>query len=186
MPGGTLGGVELKSREGKRGGAGMIFYNDEGDECGGFILAGKTIDGKPAARVGISFDHYRQNEAITVSHSERNGERQSALEVLDQPMTQFSAAFVREMEDIETRVKDGPEKIEAQKKLAAKYADQLGWTPRVFVGRSQKDGAAVILKDDKARPRIRLAVDPSNVPTLQFLDENGKVIYSLPNTSTAK
>jgi hypothetical protein len=34
--------------------------------------------------------------------------------------------------------------------------------------------------DAQSRPRIRMVVDASNIPSLQFLDEHGKVTQSLP------
>ena len=55
MPGGTIAGVDLKYRDGKRDGAGMIFFNDEGDEDGGLVYQGKISRRQarsPAARSG--------------------------------------------------------------------------------------------------------------------------------------
>jgi hypothetical protein len=53
----------------------------------------------------------------------------------------------------------------------------------VFVGRGTKNEAVVSLSDTKGKPRILLSVDGANVASLQFLDENGKVIYQLPADS---
>jgi hypothetical protein len=78
-------------------------------------------------------------------------------------------------------MKDGPEKIAAMKKLRDDHQSELGWTPRVFVGRTKADDAALILKDTKGKPRIRIAVDNANVPSLQFLDENGNVTNEFPH-----
>jgi len=44
----------------------------------------------------------------------------------------------------------------------------------------------VLLMDTKGKARVRLAVDSANNASLQFLDANGKVVYRLPNDSTAK
>ncbi len=179
-PGGTVSGVELKSREGKRIGAGLIFFNDEGDECGALVYSGKTVDGKTAALGTIRFDHYRQNEAVGITYGEDGRGRKSGLEVWDQPSIPISAEFGRQFEEIQHTMKDGPEKNEALKKLRTQHQDEFGWTDRVFVGRTPKNEAAVLLMDTKGRPRIRMAVDNSNAASLQFLDENGKVVHSLP------
>jgi hypothetical protein len=40
--------------------------------------------------------------------------------------------------------------------------------------------------DTESRPRIRMEVDASNAPFLEFLDEHGKVTYSLPGPSSSK
>lgn len=180
FPGGSMSGVELKSRESKRG-AGLLFFNDDGDEDGGLVYSGKTVDGKIDAGGTLRFDHYKQQEAIGITYSQNGQEKESALQVWDQPNAPITAESMREYESIQP-MKDGPEKTEALKKLRTKYASELGgFTERVFVGRTPKDEAAVLLMDTKGKPRIRMAVNASNVASLQFLDENGKVVFSLPN-----
>jgi hypothetical protein len=179
FPGGTVQGVELKSRKGTRG-AGLLFYNDDGNEDGGLVYGGKTTDGKPDAFGTIRFDHYKQNEAIGMSYSENDGKRQSGFEVWDQSAIPISREFAEQYESIGL-MKDGPEKDEAMKKLRNAHQSELGWTPRVFVGRTKEDDAALILTDTKGKPRIRIAVDNANIPSLQFLDENGKVTTELPH-----
>jgi hypothetical protein len=178
FPGGTVEGVELKSRVGTRG-AGLLFYNDDGNEDGGLVYGGKTTDGKPEAFGTIRFDHYKQNEAIGMSYSEDHGKRESGLEVWDQSAVPISHAFAEQYESIGL-MKDGPEKDAAMKKLKDAHQSEFAWTPRVFVGRTKADDAALILKDTKGKPRIRIAVDNANVPSLQFLDENGKVTAEFP------
>jgi hypothetical protein len=178
FPGGTVEGVELKSRVGTRG-AGLLFYNDDGNEDGGLVYGGKTTDGKPDAFGTLRFDHYKQNEAIGMSYSENDGKRESGFEVWDQSAIPLSREFAEQYEKIGL-MKDGPEKVEAMKKLRNEHQSELGWTPRVFVGRTKADDAALILKDTKGKPRIRIAVDNANVPSLQFLDENGKMTAEFP------
>jgi hypothetical protein len=180
-PGPTIGGLYMKSREGKRG-AGFIFFNDDGDECGGLTWTGKKVDGKAAASSGLMFDQYESDQTVGLTYSQRGEERASGLQVWERSLTPI-ADFARQVNDIEL-MKDGPEKTEAMKKLREKaVAEGLGGTQRVFVGRTPKNDAAVLLMDTKGKPRIRMAVDSSNAASLQFLDENGKVVFSLPNAT---
>lgn len=186
MPGGQMAGVELTARYGNRvmsnngpAIAGLIFFNDDGDECGGLVYGSKIVDGKPKAIVRLSFDHYRQNEAIDIVHGEDGGMGRSGLEVVDtgSPVTaddvqQFNAILL---------MKDGPEKDAATRKFGSEHAGEFKYAPRLFVGRlPENDASAVILMDKESRPRIRMVVDASGGPALQFLDERGKVTYSLP------
>jgi hypothetical protein len=183
MPGGTVAGVDLKFRDGKRGGAGMIFFNDEGDEDGGFTWHGKSTDGKHVADGTIRFDNYRQNEAIGMSHSQEGDVKESALEVWDSPNTPISAEFARQYATVES-MPDGPDKLAARKTLVQQHATEVGkLTRRVFVGRTRQDDAAVLLMDRNGKPRIRMAVDSTNTPSLEFLDDSGKVVYSVPKAS---
>jgi hypothetical protein len=180
MPGGTVAGVDLTFRDGKRGGAGMIFFNDEGDEDGGLTWQGKATDGTHIAESTIRFDNYRQNEAIGMSHSQEGDTKESALEVWDSPNTPLSAEFARQYVKVAS-MPDGPDKKAALKAMLEQYKSETGQlTRRVFVGRTKKDDAAVLLMDRNGKPRIKMAVDSTNTPSLEFLDESGKVVYSLP------
>ena len=181
MPGGTVAGVDLKYRDGKRGGAGMIFFNDEGDEDGGLTWEGKATDSTHIASSTIRFDNYRQNEAIGMSHSQKGNLKESALEVWDSPNAPISADFAREYASVGARA-DGPDKTAAMKSLIQRHATEVGQlTRRVFVGRTKDDDAAVLLMDRNGKPRMRMAVDTANNASLQLLDENGKVVSKWPN-----
>lgn len=189
MPGGQLAGVDLTARYGNRvmsnngpAAAGLTFFNDDGDEIGGLVYGSKIVDGKAKTVVRLSFDHYRQNEAIDIVHGEEGGISRSGLEVEDvgSPMT---ADSVRQMNNI-LLMKDGPEKDAAMKKYGSEHAAELKYAPRLFVGRlPDDDSSAVVLMDPQSRPRIRMEVNASGAPSLQFLDAGGKVTYSLPGSS---
>jgi len=186
MPGGQMAGVDLTARYGNRvmsndgpATAGLVFFNDDGDECGGLVYGSKMVDGKPKAVVRLSFDHYRQNEAIDIVHVEEHGMSRSGLEVVDTGGL-LTADEVRRVNAM-LLMKDGPAKDAAMKKYGNEHAAELKYAPRLFVGRlPENNAAAVVLMDTESRPRIRMEVDGSNAPSLQFLDEHGKVTYSLP------
>lgn len=56
-------------------------------------------------------------------------------------------------------------------------------TKRVFVGKTRGKSSAVILADAQGRPKIMMLVDPEGRPVLNFLDDNGNVVQSLPESS---
>lgn len=177
-PGPVVGGFYMKSREGKRG-AGMIFFNDKGNECGGMTWRGKDSDGKIDASAGLLFDQFDQDQTVGVTYSQSNDQRASGLHVWQRSLTPITD-FARQVNEIEL-MKDGPEKAEAMNKLREKAAaGGQGGAERIFVGRSTKDEALVRLADTKGKPRIVLSVDGANIARLEFLDENGKVTYSMP------
>ncbi|MNE91398.1 hypothetical protein D3C80_1890050 [compost metagenome] len=51
---------------------------------------------------------------------------------------------------------------------------------RVFVGKDVNKTAMVLLADRMGKPRLQMMVDSNGTAKLNFLDENGKVTYSLP------
>lgn len=180
-PGPTIGGLYMKSREGKRG-AGMIFFNDKGDECGGMTWESREQQGHIQADSGLMFDQYNQDQTVGIIYSQTNAERSAGLRVWERPLTPI-ADFASRVNEVEL-MKEGPERTEAMKKLREAAAAQgLGGAQRVFVGRTEKNESMVSLADAKGKQRIVMSVDAANVATLRFLDEDGKVIFSLPDDS---
>jgi len=176
-PGPIIGGLYMKAREGTR--PGMIFFNDKGDECGGMTWESLEKDGAISAHAGLMFDQYNQDQTVGLTYSQKNDVRSSGLRVWERPLVPL-ADFAKRLNEVES-MKDGPEKEAAAKKLRQQALESsLSGVARVFVGRGTENEAVVSLADTKGKPRILLSVDGADVPSLQFLDENGKVVYSLP------
>jgi hypothetical protein len=170
----------IRSGEAQRG-AGMIYFNDEGTEMGGFVWSGrKTEDGGHRAQGLLTFDQYNQNEAIALSYSDRSGKRSAGLAVEDQPSTSIQP--VADGLLAIQQLPDGEEKTRRLKEFqeTVKREGQVGGATRFFAGRDQSNAATVVLSDPKGRPRLRLTVDASGTPKVEFLDENGKVTHQLP------
>ena len=101
------------------------------------------------------------------------------LKVWDRPETSQSE-FI-EQGDVIRKMPDGPEKEAARKSLR-----ESGFSPtRIFVGKNKEREAKVTLYDAKGNARINLMVDTAGAPRLDFLDESGKVTYSLPGNARA-
>lgn len=158
---------------------GMIFYNGLGDENGGLIFGAVTGGGKYGAYAGLSFDQYQQSQAIGLIYNDHSGSREVGLSVWDRPETPMNALMARS-EAVE-RMADGREKEEARRSLrAAEFSPT-----RIFVGKDKDRDTKVTLYDAKGNARINMVVDSGGVPRLDFLNENGKVIYSLPDGAKA-
>lgn len=160
--------------------AGMLFYNEKGDESGGLIHSGAVNNGKAEAFSGLLFDQFNQDQIIGLSYNEGNGSRYAGLTVWDRPEILSSAEFLRRRDAI-AKMPDGAEKTEARRKLREEAFE----AQRVFVGKGRDKQAGVFLSDAKGRTRIRMQVSAEGTPKLEFLDESGKVIYSLPDSSSA-
>jgi hypothetical protein len=160
--------------------AGMLFYNEKGDESGGLIHYGAVNKGKAEAFSGLLFDQFNQDQIIGLSYNEGNGSRYAGLSVWDRPETLSTAEFLKRREAI-LKLPEGAEKTEARRKLREEAVE----AQRVFVGKGRDKQAGVFLSDAKGKTRIRMQVAADGTSKLEFLDENGKVIYSLPGTSSA-
>lgn len=183
-PGPIIGGQAMKSRDGKRG-AGLIFFNDNGDECGGMTWHGEKKDGTVSANAGLMFDQYDSDQTVGIQYNQHGDNRSSGLHVWERSLTPM-AEFAQQVNATEL-MKDGPEKTDAMKKIREKaLAEGLAGIQRVFVGRTPQNDAVVLLMDTKGKPRIKMSVDGANAASLQFLDENGKTVFSLPNSPAPK
>ena len=65
--------------------AGLIFFNDEGDENGGMTWSGRRENGAARASAGLSFDQYKQDETVTLRYTQNGTERLAGLTVADRP-----------------------------------------------------------------------------------------------------
>jgi hypothetical protein len=133
---------------------GLLFYNDEGDECGGLIFGGGRQDqeGKRKVGAGLFFDQYKQDQIVGLHYQEEDGQRLYGLQIWDRPDTPL------------------PKMREAE-------AEEWGAT-RIFVGRAPSGEAVIRLSDRKGRERLRIVGDDG--PRLEFLNEQGEVVYRLP------
>jgi len=178
MPDPIVGGKTFKTERPP----GMIFYNGIGDECGGLVFGAATGENaragdKYGAYGGFSLDQYKQSQAIGLIYNDHSGSREVGLKVWDRPETSQSEFIERG--DVIRKMPEGPEKEAARKSLR-----ESGFSPtRIFVGKNKEREAKVTLYDAKGNARINMIVDAAGVPRLDFLDEGGKVTYSMPGNS---
>jgi hypothetical protein len=156
--------------------AGLLFFNDEGDEVGGLTITGQERDGNRRANALLAFDQLKQDQTIAIAYSEQNGQRSTGLTVWDRPDTRLSELI---------------DKLNAANKLADTAAREAAIKSarasvppsprRVFVGKNTDRAAAIVLADAEGRPRLNLRVDASGAAAIEFLDSAGNVTQRLPN-----
>ena len=157
---------------------GILFFNEIGDECGGLIFDGDQNKGQFLV---VSFDKFRDDQTIQLQHLEaKDGSSFDGMTVWDRVLGPAETAKLMEKFREMDRVPNNPDKQKAMKAL--RETGVFGFE-RVSVGRGYDQTAAIVLSDTKGRARIKMSVDAMGTPKLEFLDENGKVIYSLPQES---
>ena len=155
--------------------AGLLFFNEEGDEVGGLTFTGREVDGRGRANAGIMFDQFKQDQTIGISYSETDGRRTAGLQVWDRPDTRLSELI--DQLNAANRLTDPAER---QKAVAAARASAQPAPRRLFVGKLPDRSATVALSDAAGKPRLTLTVDAAGNPRIEFLDDAGKVISRLP------
>ena len=169
------GMMDGKMIERPRAVAGMLFFNEEGDEVGGLTFTGREVNGDRRANAGIMFDQFKQDQTIGITYSEGGGRRSAGLLVWDRPDTKLSELVdklnaARKIQDLE----------EQKKAIAAISAAAPPAPRRLFVGKTPEKAAMISLSDGAGKPRLNLTVDAAGNPRIEFLDEQGKVIARLP------
>ena len=159
---------------------GIIFFNDEGTENGGLTFTGQQrADGGYRASTHMSFDQFNQDQVLYLQYNDRNGRRNMGLTIADRADTDIYD-LVAERDSIMKAVPEGPARTAAIQKWAAPRNGVPLVAQRVYVGRDVSKAALVNLSDRNGKTRIRMMVDSLGAPSLEFLDETGKVTSRLP------
>ena len=137
-------------------------------------VGGKKENGEYSASSRLVFDRFKQDETIALQYYEDQLGGYANLSVWDKPDIPLS----RQIEQIESirRMAEGPEKDAAWNKM------ERG-ANRVLVGKDRSKSAAVKLADRRGNTRLRLTVDTLGAARIDFLDEQGTVTFSLPDSA---
>jgi len=174
------GVIEGRTIDRPRPVAGMLFFNEAGDEVGGLTYTGREVDGVRRANAGLMFDQHRQDQTIGISYSESGGRRSAGFQVWDRAETGLGALV---------DALNAANKLtgaERDKALAAARAAAPPGPRRVFVGKNTDKAAIVSLADAEGRPRLNITVDAAGNPRIEFLDADGKVVAKLPSSAVPK
>ena len=155
--------------------AGIIFFNDTGDEAGGITYAGQVAGSLRSASAGLTFDQLKQDQTIGLHYGEANGQRSAALEIWDRADTPLSDLIdqlnaANKLQDPAAR-----DAAIAKARAAAPPAPR-----RVFVGKTLDRAAELSLADANGQARLNITVDATGNPRIEFLDAKGKVISRIP------
>jgi hypothetical protein len=174
---GIVDGNYFKDREGKRD-SGILFFNEKGDEMGGLTFRGNNGEGQSGV---LAFDKFRGDQTIQFAHQEdKNGNYFAGLKFNDQNM--LLSEYSARMEEI-NKLTNPEEVYKASMELRS---GDKATVSRMIIGKSKDKSSVIEMNDGKGKPRIKISVQKDGNPKLEFLDENGKVIYSLPEDAKAK
>lgn len=159
---------------------GLIFFNDEGTENGGLVfMGGKDSLGNYNATGHLSFDQYNQNQVLYLQYSDSNGSQNTGLHI-DDWQTKPDFWDWRAKYKAAQLLPEGKKRAEILNRLMEPLSGKKAYAQRVFVGKNEEKTAMVTLADRTGKPRIQMQVDSNGRAKLNFLDEKGKIIYSLP------
>jgi len=155
---------------------GMIFFNQLGDEMGGLVYGENGPNGHFGS---LTWDKVRGDQTIGFRHLEGdNGSYSSGISMWQQP--DIPGDVITEKLDSIRNIEDDTQRKAA---IQSMRDNNLLATSRLFIGKSRDDATLLIMNDMKGNIRILMKVGADGIPKLEFRDEEGKVIYSLPEST---
>jgi hypothetical protein len=161
---------------------GIIFFNDEGTENGGLTITGsRDSTGRYRASSSWSFDQFDQDQILTLQYADNNGQRRTGLTVADRDDRNIYD-IVMQRDSINAMPDTAARRAALARLLGPRNGVPLAAT-RLYAGRDVAKSAVVNLYDPMGRIRLRLSVDSLGRGSVDFLDDAGRVTFSLPDSA---
>ncbi len=157
---------------------GILFFNHLGDEMGGLAFGDNGENGHWGS---LTFDKLRGDQTIGFRHIEgENGAYSAALEMWQQPNIPGDVWLakldsVRKIEDEADR--------NAARQLMIDNNELM--RRRLYLGKTRDNATVLEMLDSKGLTRIVMMVTADGLPKLEFWDEEGNVIFSLPEKNNS-
>jgi hypothetical protein len=166
---GRMNGKDWPKRERP---AGLIFFNEEGNECGGLIYKGKTKDGKTVSGMSITMDQYNEDQVLQILNSESldNGKAffERGISINEFPLGSNIDQRNAKLEDLK---KIGDEK-ERKQKISEFYKNETSKN-RLFIGKTKGNSSGLFLAGPDGQPKMMIYVDDKGVPKIETFDDKG-------------
>jgi hypothetical protein len=167
--------VNGEERPYPRGVAGIVFIDEAGNEYGTLATHTRRAEQDFGAYSGLQFGNPDQGQ-IGMIYDDDAGEREAGLFI--RGASPDATPQLLERGRRVQQMPEGSDKVRAMAELR-----RAEGPPRVTVARMRDQSAAVALADPQGNPRLRLVVDATGDPRVEFLDASGSVIRSLGGSS---
>lgn len=161
--------------------AGLLFYTEDGKECGGLIYDGKKTEKGHSSGLSLTFDQYDGDQVMQLITNDRKvGDKRYKSGRLvfndrgDYETQETSTRIGEELKGIKDRNKRREKREEYRKK------GMLGAVTRVALGQTPGKQNGLFLYDDKGKTRAKFIIDKDNSIKLIAYDETGNVISTWP------
>jgi hypothetical protein len=180
------GKVEINGKptnEGRKKRSGMLFFNEDGIECGGFIYDGQKNANGHSSGLSLTYDQYDGDQVMQlITQDDKEGDKRfvrSGLMFNDRPSKESQINTAKIMKELDELSKKDPKAADEKYKM---YEAQglIGGAPRVMLGKSRSENNGLFLFDNKGMPRAMFYVDKENNAKLDFFNDKGNIIASFP------
>jgi len=175
----TINGRELTNNRKKR--SGMLYFNEDGIECGGFIYDGEKDENGHSAGLSLTYDRYDGDQVMQLKTVDvQKGDKRkvsSSLVFNDRTGNLSQEETTKVMEEI-----NSIEDKNLRRQKYKEYASQglIGARPRIMIGKTGSENNGMFLFDDKGGLRANFRIGKDNQVKLEIYDEQGNVTSSWP------
>ena len=168
---GRMNGKDWAKRERP---SGIIFFNNQGDECGGLVYKATEKDGKIVSGMSFTMDNYKDDQVIQILNDEYYADGKSFIE-RGISINQFPEGTNiddrnKKLEELKT-ISDDKERKQKIRELMQKE----GSVNRLFMGRTKGNSSGLFLSGPDGKPKMMIYVDEKGNPKIQTFNEKGEV-----------
>jgi hypothetical protein len=168
---GRMNGKEWAKRERP---SGIIFFNNQGDECGGLVYQAKVKEGKTISGMSFTMDNYKDDQVLQILNDEYYAEGKTFIE-RGISINQFPEGTNiddrnKKLEELKA-IKDDKERKSKTRELLQKE----GSVNRLFIGRTKGNSSGLFLSGPDGKPKMMIYVDEKGNPKIQTFNEKGEI-----------
>lgn len=168
---GRMNGKDWAKRERP---AGIIFFNNQGDECGGIIFKATEKDGKIVSGMSFTMDQYKNDQVLQILNDEHYADGKTYIErgitINEYPEGADHDVMNQKLKEL-NKIKDDKERKEKINELMKKE----GHIQRLFMGKTYGNSSGLFLAGADGKIKMMIYVDEKGVPKIQTLNEKGEV-----------
>lgn len=158
---------------------GILFFNHLGDEMGGIMYGENGKDGHFGT---FTWDKVRSDQTMGYRYIEDSeGNYESGIQMWQRP--NFPSEVELALRDSVSNITSDTERKKAIKEL---IEEGKITRRRMFIGKNRNDDSVIEMLDKQGNSRLALMVSSDGTPQLIFLDEEGSIIYRIPEESEVK
>lgn len=165
----TINGKPVNPEKTERNVAGLLFFNEEGDEIGGLVYG---IDSTDSYQL-LTFDQRKNDQIMSLRKDEylEDGKWKKQYGLLLQERSDKEHALtMSELNELD-KISDADLR---ERKLDSFYRIPENRAPqRLFIGRTYSENVGLYLMDKDNKPRLQLYVDKAGQPHIESFDSNG-------------
>ncbi len=154
--------------------SGIIFFNNEGDECGGLVYQTKEKDGKVLSGMSFTMDNYKDDQVVQILNDEYYADGKAYIK-RGISINQFPVGS--NMEERNKKLKEY-RAITDEKERKQKIRELMkneGSVNRLFIGRTKGNSSGLFLAGPDGAPKMMIYVNEQGVPKIQTFDDNGEI-----------